>query len=267
VRGTLAGNYRNDPELFASRIQAAVDYVKSLPEVDSSRVAIAGYCFGGTGVLQYALTGANDPSVLAVVSFHGGLSAVFGLPPVDQVTPKILVLSGGEDDASSDIIDLENTFNNASATWEITRYSGIEHAFTVFSDDRYNEWADQRSWESMYHFLQETFGEIEFESQEPAADMTTPVPYTDVDGTELLGHLAIPSNGWVRPLPAVILLPDWDGVNSYERKRATVFAEMGYVTFAADVSSKQDDKVLFHALEDTSSLFYILAIQIIDLWG
>lgn len=80
--------------------------------------------------------GMND--VKAVVSFHGGLGS---LPPVSvNVEPKVLVLSGGADDTSTEIMDLEMTLDMANATWEITRYSDIEHAFTVFGDDRYNKW-------------------------------------------------------------------------------------------------------------------------------
>jgi hypothetical protein len=30
---------------------------------------------------------------------------------------------------------------------------------------------------------------------------------------------------------------DWDGVNEYEKKRATMLAEMGYVVFVADIVS------------------------------
>jgi hypothetical protein len=30
---------------------------------------------------------------------------------------------------------------------------------------------------------------------------------------------------------------DWDGVNEYEKKRATMLAKLGYVAFAADVVS------------------------------
>jgi dienelactone hydrolase len=30
---------------------------------------------------------------------------------------------------------------------------------------------------------------------------------------------------------------DWDGVNEYEKKRATMLAELGYFVFAADIVS------------------------------
>ena len=136
-RIALANLYRNDPTLFANRIQAAVDAARGLDMVDGDKIAIAGYCFGGTGVLTYAMLGLND--VQAIVSFHGGLGSVPDTGDTD-VTPKVLVLSGGSDDASSDIMDLEMNLDSVNADWEITRYSNIEHAFTVWDDDRYNEW-------------------------------------------------------------------------------------------------------------------------------
>ena len=71
-RSALAGLYRGNATLFASRIQSAIDQVKSLDEVDSENVAAIGYCFGGTGVITYGLVGGNG--VKGLVSFHGGLS-------------------------------------------------------------------------------------------------------------------------------------------------------------------------------------------------
>jgi cephalosporin-C deacetylase-like acetyl esterase len=48
-RGMLAGMYRGDPDLFMSRIENAIAVVKNMTEVDDERVALVGYCFGGTG--------------------------------------------------------------------------------------------------------------------------------------------------------------------------------------------------------------------------
>jgi dienelactone hydrolase len=232
-RHQLTSMYRNNNALFAGRIQAAVDFVKTLPGVDPTRIALAGYCFGGTGVLTYALLGLND--VAAIVSLHGGLASI--PVPGPAIRPKLLVLSGGDDDTAADIMHLEKVLDRANATWEITRYSRIQHAFTVFSDKHYDPWADMRSWESMHHFLRETFHEIEFTSNTPKEFQVQTVPYEDVDGTRMQGYLAMPSAEWTRPLPAVVIIPDWDGVNAYEKQRATMLADMGYVTFAADIVS------------------------------
>lgn len=233
-RRELAGLYRGNATLFASRIQAAVDEVKTLDEVDSDNVAVIGYCFGGTGVITYGLVGAEG--VVGLVSFHGGLSDIPEAGPVME--PKLLVLSGGDDDTSTEVYDLETTLNAANSTWEITRYSGIEHAFTKFDDERYNEWADQRSWESMQGFLKEAFGEEPYDTAEPAATEVTAVDYTDVDGAELRGYLSLPGGDFATPAPVVVILPDWDGNNEYEQLRATLLAESGYVAFAADIYGK-----------------------------
>ena len=39
--------------------------------VDPARIAVVGYCFGGTGALELARSGAD---IAGAVSFHGGLS-------------------------------------------------------------------------------------------------------------------------------------------------------------------------------------------------
>ena len=134
-RGELATYYRSNPDVFGSRIRTAIEFVKAHPKVDPEKVALFGYCFGGTGVLQYGLNGNDD--VNSIVSFHGGLSFL----PEEPLPfgPKLLVLSGGEDDAVTDIMDLELTLDSVDASWEISRYSKIEHAFTVFEDGTSNE--------------------------------------------------------------------------------------------------------------------------------
>ena len=220
MRGTLAGTYRNEqPDVFLQRIAAAVEQVAAMPEVDNSKIALVGYCFGGSGVLMFAIDDSSiNDNVAAVVSFHGGLGPhVFdhrnmsstSMEGGDMIKPEILVLSGGNDDASSDIQTLEMTLDNSTNLWEITRYWGIEHAWTVWGGDAYNEWADIRSWESMVEFLEEVFDETSFEYSPMGVDGVEAVDYTDAtDGKELRGYLAQPNASmYVTPSPAVIIIP------------------------------------------------------------
>jgi dienelactone hydrolase len=112
----------------------------------------------------------------------------------------------------------------------------------ISSVDRYNDWADMRSWDSAGNFILEAFGIIDFESAQPEDEVyVTAVNYTGSDGQALTGHLALPGPEWLRPLPAVVVFPDWDGVNDYEKERAYALAQKGYVSFAADIygSDKQ----------------------------
>jgi dienelactone hydrolase len=120
-------------------------------------------------------------------------------------------------------------------------FCGFGFFIPIYCKDAYDAWADMRTWQRAVHFLKEAFGEITYASIEPddeeIGSKVIAVPYVDVtDGTKLQGYVTFPdSTKWKYPAPAVIILPDWDGVNDYEKKRAILFAEAGYVAFAADI--------------------------------
>jgi len=144
VRIGQYNTYVNDMDLYVARMQRAVEQLQQVPEVDPTNIAIIGYCFGGTGAIQYAFSGRDD--VKAVVPVHGGLTT---LPDITApVAPHTLILSGGDDDAHGNQTILEEALNNGNATWEITRYAFVRHGFTGWESDAYDLNADARSWES-----------------------------------------------------------------------------------------------------------------------
>merc|ERR1712176_523048 len=144
VRSEQYSTYVNDMDLYVARMQRAVEQLQQVPEVDPNNIAIIGYCFGGTGAIQYAFSGRDD--VKAVVPVHGGLN---DLPDITApIAPYTLILSGGDDAAHGNQTILEEALNMGNATWEITRYAFVEHGFTGWEDSRYNLNADARSWES-----------------------------------------------------------------------------------------------------------------------
>lgn len=61
--------------------------------------------------------------------------------------------------------------------------------------------------------------------------------YTDSDGVLLQGFLSTPpSNDEEKLIPAVVILHDSSGPDTFEKQRATMIAkELGYVGFAADI--------------------------------
>jgi hypothetical protein len=127
---------------------------------------------------------------------------------------------------------------------QIMSHFFFDNCIRNFSE-RYNAWADMRSWASAYEFLSEAFGITEDESAQPLDGISTvEVDYVDaMDGQALTGHLAMPAGKWERPLPAVVIMPDWDGVNLYEKERATALAELGYVAMAADIYGADKQEV------------------------
>ncbi len=126
------------------------------------KLAAIGYCFGGTGVLELARSGAD---VKGVVSFHGGLDS---LHPEDAkaIKGRVLVLHGADDPymPAADVAAFQEEMRKAGVDWEMVYYGGAVHAFTnpgAGSDNSkgaaYNAKADARSWVAMQDFFKEIF--------------------------------------------------------------------------------------------------------------
>ncbi|MGB1125172.1 MAG: dienelactone hydrolase family protein [Phycisphaeraceae bacterium] len=163
--GKASSTFKNDRKLFRKRLNLGLKHFVDCALVDASRIAAIGYCFGGTGVLELARSGAD---VAGVVSFHGGLDSP---TPEDgkNIRSKVLVLHGADDPfVSREGIDaMKKEFNDAKVDWQMIEYSGAVHSFTqpMAGDDpkrgaAYNEKADKRSWQHMRAFFSEVLGPV-----------------------------------------------------------------------------------------------------------
>ena len=158
----FAGKYKGDRKLFRKRLNLALEEIRKQPGVDKTRIGAIGFCFGGTGVLELARSGAD---VAGVVSFHGGLDSP---SPADgkSIKAKVLVLHGADDFhvKETDIAAFRKELDEAKVDWQMISYSGAVHAFTQkeAGDDpsdgvAYQERADKRSWTAMRNFFEEVF--------------------------------------------------------------------------------------------------------------
>ena len=59
--GELTGAIRENPGIAIENMKAAVNYLKSLDNVDPSKIASLGWCFGGQQSLQLAINSKDDP--------------------------------------------------------------------------------------------------------------------------------------------------------------------------------------------------------------
>jgi dienelactone hydrolase len=130
--------------------------------VDPERVAVMGYCFGGSGALELARAGAD---IAGAVSFHGRLATE---APAEQgaIHAPLLVLTGAADPVVPDdqVVDFENELRAADAPdWQIVSYSGAMHAFTMPDTNApdfgamYDATGNARSWVAMRAFFDEIF--------------------------------------------------------------------------------------------------------------
>jgi dienelactone hydrolase len=157
-----AGPLREDPAKFRQRARVALDKLASLPQVDSSRLAMIGYCMGGTFSLELARDGAP---LKGVVSFHGGLDTK--LPAEKGKTKAKILVCHGSDDPFVPLAAV-NTFveemTKAGTDWQLISYGNTVHSFTNPDADRlgvaglgYNKQTDERSWKAMRAFFDEIF--------------------------------------------------------------------------------------------------------------
>jgi len=156
----LMGPFATDRVLLRQRINAALAAVRALPEVDGSRVAAMGYCFGGMCVLELARSGAD---VKGVISIHGIFAP--GSVPNAAIKAKVLCLHGHDDPMvkPDQVLALETELTKAGVDWQVHVYDGTMHAFTNPAANNaafgtvYNPVADKRATRSIRNFLAEVF--------------------------------------------------------------------------------------------------------------
>ena len=164
--GDIEGNsalmapFAADRGLLRQRINAALQAVRALPQVDATRVAAMGFCFGGMCVLELARSGAD---VNGVISVHGIFAP--GDVPNQAIRAKVLCLHGHDDPMvpPEQVLAFEREMTESGADWQVHAYGNTMHAFTnpVANNPDfgtvYNETAANRSYRSVANFLEEVF--------------------------------------------------------------------------------------------------------------
>ncbi|RLQ88992.1 dienelactone hydrolase family protein [Notoacmeibacter ruber] len=148
----------DDRDAMRTRILAGLEEARIQSDSDGEAV-VMGYCFGGAAVLELARSGKAE-NVSGYATFHGGLATPEG-QSYSSDTPPLLIAHGGADTSipMSEASDLVTQLEEAGVTYELEVYSGAPHAFTVFGSDRYQERADEKSWDAFQTFLKNNLGD------------------------------------------------------------------------------------------------------------
>ena len=150
--GKTAGYYKQNYEAYQKRISLALEELKK-SGANPEKIAVIGYCFGGSGALEAAR--GNMP-VVGVVSIHGGL-AKDAARMNELFSTKILVEHPADDESvkPEDYMQLVNEMNDGKADWQIITYSNSKHTFTNPESKDYNPVMAMRAWNHTLMFLKE----------------------------------------------------------------------------------------------------------------
>jgi len=144
--------------------RAGLDILLSRENVDRSRVAAMGFCFGGAMSLELARGGAD---LKAVIGFHPGFG-VSNVTDARSIRARILLFCGAEDSLvakdARDAFEAE-MIEAGVADWRIEVLGGVGHSFTNINVDQlgmaglaYNAKADHHSWAAAIRLLEESLG-------------------------------------------------------------------------------------------------------------
>lgn len=159
----LAMPFYQNPAMAKKHFDMALAELKKNPNVDQSKIAGIGYCFGGGMLLNFARMG--EP-LNGVVSFHGSL---LGTPADKNLTKaEILVCHGEKDDfVNAEVAPFKKQMDSIGKSYTFKSYPGATHAFTnpdatemgkkFNMPIEYNAAADSASWNDMKDFFARIF--------------------------------------------------------------------------------------------------------------
>jgi dienelactone hydrolase len=158
------GKLRGNLELVRGLARAGLAQLAARPEVDASKIAAIGYCFGGTLVLELARDGAD---IACTVAFHAGLNTE---RPEDarKIKGPVLACIGADDPLvpPEQRAAFETEMRAAARVdWRLELYGNTVHGFANPLAGkmgnpavRYEPLAHRRSWASMLALFAETIG-------------------------------------------------------------------------------------------------------------
>jgi dienelactone hydrolase len=147
--------YNKDRGLMRARARAGFDVLAKHPLVDPAKLALIGYCFGGTVAVELAETGVPLAGTVAV---HGSFRD-FTPDDARHIKGSVLILHGAEDEVAplEEVNKLLADLRAAKVPFELQLYSGSSHGFDNPQNPQ-EQRADREYRRSIDRYFEEVFG-------------------------------------------------------------------------------------------------------------
>lgn len=133
-------------------LTAVVDWLEQQPDVDG-RIAVTGFCFGGTYAFALA---AADGRIRAAVPFYGTAPAP---EQIARIQAPVLALYGEQDPPLIDALPgVRQAMAEAGVDFDAVVYPGAQHAFFNDTGSRYSPAHAMEAWARVLGFLDEKVG-------------------------------------------------------------------------------------------------------------
>jgi dienelactone hydrolase len=147
--------YGKDRPLMRARALAGLEVLRTNPLVEPSKIAIVGYCFGGTVAVELAETAVP---IVGTVTIHGSFRG-FTPAAAKNIHGRVLILHGSEDPSvpMTEVVSLLDQLRAANVSWELNLYSGTKHGFSTPKGPA-EERANEESKFATARFFKDVFG-------------------------------------------------------------------------------------------------------------
>lgn len=147
--------YALDPKMVTNDLNNVLEYARSI-KAGNGKVAVAGFCWGGSQAFRFATNAGNR--IDAALVFYG--TGPDSLEAYQRIEVPVYGFYGGEDQrVNATIEDSQNMMAKSGSTYDYMIYEGAGHAFMRRGDDPAaasddpNVLARNKSWERMINIL------------------------------------------------------------------------------------------------------------------
>jgi len=152
--GKLMNTLKQDDGM--TDLNATVAYVKSVPEIDTAKIGVTGFCMGGSYALMLPCV---NPDIKAAVPFYGQVPNPD--TPIQKLACPVLYLYGEDDGwiTKADVERLAAAFKKYGKAGEIKTYPRAPHAFFRDTDPSvYRPDAAKDAWARAKAFFKQHLG-------------------------------------------------------------------------------------------------------------